>query len=259
MASHHDARSVSHRARRASSDGGRSMRAARGFRSRSSPASSAPARPRWCGVFWNRPKATAPPSSSTNSAASASTTRWCATPADEITLLGNGCLCCNTRTDLQNALRRLVAERERGTVPSFRRVLIETSGLADPGPILQTFATDRALGGEFHVEVVRDRGRRRQRARHARMVGGGAQAGDPGRPAGRSRRPISRTPTRRAADRAPARSQSAAPRSTSRSPATSIRARSPTPPSDSARAAAIHTGFVAEAEHTDDIASFVMD
>ena len=32
--------------------------------------------------------------------------------------------------------------------------MIETSGLADPGPILQTFATDRALGGEFHVEVV---------------------------------------------------------------------------------------------------------
>ena len=47
-----------------------------------------------------------------------------------------------------------VTERERGTVPRFERVLIETSGLADPGPILQTFATDRALGGEFHVEVV---------------------------------------------------------------------------------------------------------
>src|SRR5262249_52779347 len=46
------------------------------------------------------------------------------------------------------------AEREQGTVPHFKRILIETSGLADPGPILQTFATDRALGGEFHVEVV---------------------------------------------------------------------------------------------------------
>ena len=73
---------------------------------------------------------------------------------DDVTLLGNGCLCCTTRTDLQIALRRLVAERERGTVPRFERVLIETSGLADPGPILQTFATDRALGGEFFVEVV---------------------------------------------------------------------------------------------------------
>ena len=73
---------------------------------------------------------------------------------DEVTLLGNGCLCCNTRSDLQNALRNLVAERAHGTVPQFQRILIETSGLADPGPILQTFATDRALGGEFHVEVV---------------------------------------------------------------------------------------------------------
>ncbi len=74
--------------------------------------------------------------------------------ADEITLLGNGCLCCNTRSDLQVALRRLVAERERGAVPAFGRIVIETSGLADPGPILQTFSTDRALGGEFFVEVV---------------------------------------------------------------------------------------------------------
>ncbi len=73
---------------------------------------------------------------------------------DEVTLLGNGCLCCNTRSDLQIALRNLVAEREQGRVPQFKRILIETSGLADPGPILQTFATDRALGGEFHVEVV---------------------------------------------------------------------------------------------------------
>ena len=39
-------------------------------------------------------------------------------------------------------------------MPPFKRIVIETSGLADPGPILQTFATDRALGGEFHVEVV---------------------------------------------------------------------------------------------------------
>jgi G3E family GTPase len=74
--------------------------------------------------------------------------------SDEVTLLGNGCLCCNTRSDLQVALRNLVAERAQGTVPQFARILIETSGLADPGPILQTFATDRALGSEFHVEVV---------------------------------------------------------------------------------------------------------
>ena len=74
--------------------------------------------------------------------------------ADETVLLGNGCMCCATRSDLQVALRRLVADRDRGVIPHFARVLIETSGLADPGPILQTFATDRALGGEFYLEVV---------------------------------------------------------------------------------------------------------
>jgi G3E family GTPase len=76
------------------------------------------------------------------------------TSTDEVTLLGNGCLCCNTRSDLQIALRRLVADRDRGKIPHFGRVLIETSGLADLSPILQTFATDRALGGEFAIEVV---------------------------------------------------------------------------------------------------------
>jgi G3E family GTPase len=74
--------------------------------------------------------------------------------ADETVLLGNGCLCCNVRSDLQNALRRLVGERERGQVPYFGRVVIETSGLADPSPILSTFATDRALGDEFHIGTV---------------------------------------------------------------------------------------------------------
>lgn len=74
--------------------------------------------------------------------------------ADETVLLGNGCVCCSTRSDLQVALRGLVADRDRGQIPHFRRVIIETSGLADPGPVLQTFATDRALGGEFHLELA---------------------------------------------------------------------------------------------------------
>jgi G3E family GTPase len=74
--------------------------------------------------------------------------------ADSTVLLGNGCLCCVMRSDLQITLRALVSDRERGAIPDFRRVMIETSGLADPGPILQTFSTDRALGGVFHIEVL---------------------------------------------------------------------------------------------------------
>jgi len=53
-------------------------------------------------------------------------------------------LCCSVRTDLQETLRTLFADRVRGAVPNFQRVVIETSGLADPGPVLQTLASDRA-------------------------------------------------------------------------------------------------------------------
>jgi G3E family GTPase len=74
--------------------------------------------------------------------------------SDATVLLGNGCLCCNVRSDLQETLRSLFADRARGVVPSFVRVVIETSGLADPGPVLQTFATDRALGREFHLQAL---------------------------------------------------------------------------------------------------------
>jgi G3E family GTPase len=74
--------------------------------------------------------------------------------ADETVLLGNGCMCCITRTDLQEALRRMMVERERGELPDFKRIVIETSGLADPSPILQTFATDRALGEVFAIEAL---------------------------------------------------------------------------------------------------------
>src|SRR5580698_1724016 len=74
--------------------------------------------------------------------------------SDATVLLGNGCLCCLARSDLQETLRALFADRARGAVPSFRRVVIETSGLADPSPLLQTFASDRALGQEFHLQAL---------------------------------------------------------------------------------------------------------
>jgi G3E family GTPase len=74
------------------------------------------------------------------------------TSSDATVLLGNGCLCCTVRTDLQESLRGLFADRARGVVPSFERVIIETSGLADPGPVLQTIASERALGDVYHLQ-----------------------------------------------------------------------------------------------------------
>lgn len=61
---------------------------------------------------------------------------------DQIVLLENGCLCCGQSGDLAQALRMLLEESERGGIPPFARVVIETSGLADPLPILQTFLAD---------------------------------------------------------------------------------------------------------------------
>jgi G3E family GTPase len=71
---------------------------------------------------------------------------------DATVLLGNGCICCAIRTDLQETLRTLFAERGRGGAPNFERVIIETSGLADPGPVLQTLASERALGDVYHLQ-----------------------------------------------------------------------------------------------------------
>jgi G3E family GTPase len=69
-------------------------------------------------------------------------------------LLGNGCVCCAMRSDLETTLAELLAQAATGAVPSFDRVIVETSGLADPVPVLQTFAADRGMGREFHIDAV---------------------------------------------------------------------------------------------------------
>lgn len=61
---------------------------------------------------------------------------------EDTLLLDNGCLCCGLRGDLVATLMALLERRERGEVPEFSRVMIETTGLADPVPVLQTFRTD---------------------------------------------------------------------------------------------------------------------
>lgn len=63
----------------------------------------------------------------------------------EPVLLPGGCVCCSVRGDLSRALRDLLGRRRRGALPPFRRVVIETSGLADPTPILATLTSDLVL------------------------------------------------------------------------------------------------------------------
>jgi G3E family GTPase len=74
--------------------------------------------------------------------------------AESTVLLGNGCLCCAVRGDLQRALRDLLSRRTRGEVPNFRRVVIETSGLADPAPIAYTLLSEAVLRHHFRLSGI---------------------------------------------------------------------------------------------------------
>jgi len=67
--------------------------------------------------------------------------------------LDNGCVCCTVRGDLANALSRLKEERETGRI-DFDHVLIETTGLADPGPISRTFLAETALQEYYYLDGV---------------------------------------------------------------------------------------------------------
>ena len=65
---------------------------------------------------------------------------------DEATMLiGAGCLCCSVREDLVAGLSSLLERRRSGAVPHFRRVVLETSGLADPAPVLHTLLADERV------------------------------------------------------------------------------------------------------------------
>jgi G3E family GTPase len=74
---------------------------------------------------------------------------------DERTVvMGNGCVCCTLRGDLRDELRDLVARRDRGELPPFGRVVVETTGLADPAPVLSTLLTEPVLCHQFAIEAV---------------------------------------------------------------------------------------------------------
>jgi G3E family GTPase len=75
-------------------------------------------------------------------------------PREDVVLLSSGCLCCSLRGDLVNTLTQLWNERARGEMPAFDRVLVETTGLADPAPVLLTVTADENLSHVFRVERV---------------------------------------------------------------------------------------------------------
>jgi G3E family GTPase len=68
--------------------------------------------------------------------------------------LPGGCLCCAVREDLARTLRGLIERRDVGEIRPFRRIVIETTGLADPAPILFTFGTDPMLDHRLRLAGV---------------------------------------------------------------------------------------------------------
>jgi G3E family GTPase len=76
-----------------------------------------------------------------------------ATPSENTVLLSSGCICCTVRGDLVDTLRGL--DRDRGrNLPPFDRVLIETTGLADPVPIVQSVVVDERLAPKYQLDSV---------------------------------------------------------------------------------------------------------
>ena len=68
--------------------------------------------------------------------------------------LPNGCLCCHLRGDLEETLIGAAMRRRRGEIAGFDRVIVETSGLADPGPVAQTLYADQALARDFKLGPI---------------------------------------------------------------------------------------------------------
>src|SRR3984957_4782726 len=77
-----------------------------------------------------------------------------ASSSDSVVVLENGCLCCTVRSDLVGTLNGLYHARQRGDIPAFDNVVIETSGLAEPGPVLQAFLSEPTLDGLYSVASV---------------------------------------------------------------------------------------------------------
>ena len=74
--------------------------------------------------------------------------------AESTIVLDNGCICCVIREDLQESLRDLFSRQERGEIPPLQRVVIETSGLADPVPIAYTLLAEPVLQHHFRLGTV---------------------------------------------------------------------------------------------------------
>ena len=73
---------------------------------------------------------------------------------EQVIQLANGCLCCSVKGDLIDTFRDLYIQRQAGTIPDFSRVIIETTGIADPGPVLQIILTNPMVMNHYALDGV---------------------------------------------------------------------------------------------------------
>jgi len=73
--------------------------------------------------------------------------------AEQIIELSNGCVCCSIRGDLQRTLKDLSQQRQQGSI-QFDRVVLETTGMANPGPVCQTFFMDDDIAQTYRLDAV---------------------------------------------------------------------------------------------------------
>ena len=72
---------------------------------------------------------------------------------ENIIQMNNGCICCSIREDLRETLQLLAAKKRKGLL-DFERVVIETTGLADPGPVAQTFFMDEEIAEQYLLDSI---------------------------------------------------------------------------------------------------------
>ena len=72
---------------------------------------------------------------------------------EQIVQMSNGCICCTIREDLRETLQLLAAKKRKGLL-DFERVVIETTGLADPGPVAQTFFMDEEIAESYLLDSI---------------------------------------------------------------------------------------------------------
>ncbi len=72
----------------------------------------------------------------------------------EMVVLKSGCVCCTLRSDLETAVRGLLVKRDQGAIPAFKRIVVETTGLADPAPIAQLPLANPLLSHHCTLEGI---------------------------------------------------------------------------------------------------------